>query len=81
LVADTIQSAASKRSAAGASRRADSDRSATVQALIREAEAYDADAILGLSFEVDRIRSADLEGTTLERLAATGLAVRIDQEA
>jgi uncharacterized protein YbjQ (UPF0145 family) len=49
--------------------------------LIREAEAYNADAILGLSFEVDRIRSADLEGTTLERLAATGLAVRIDQEA
>jgi uncharacterized protein YbjQ (UPF0145 family) len=40
--------------------------SAAVQALIREAEEYDGDAIIGLDFEVDGVRCADIDRTPLQ---------------
>ncbi len=59
---------------------ADADRRAAVDALIREAEDYDADAIVGLDFEVEGIRSADV-GIPLQRIAVTGIAVKFVQAA
>lgn len=59
----------------------DADRQAAVQALIREAQEYDADAIIGLDFEVDRIGRADMDGPPLQRVAASGIAVKFAQAA
>jgi uncharacterized protein YbjQ (UPF0145 family) len=55
---------------------AEADRLAAVKALIREAQEYGADAIIGLHFEVDAIKRADIDGAPLRRVAATGIAVR-----
>jgi uncharacterized protein YbjQ (UPF0145 family) len=52
------------------------DHLAAVQALIREAQEYDADAIISLDFEVDGVKSADIGGAPLQRVAATGIAVK-----
>jgi uncharacterized protein YbjQ (UPF0145 family) len=60
---------------------AEADRAAAVRALIREAEDYDADAIIGLDFEVDGVKGADIDGTPLQRVAATGIAVKFDEAA
>jgi uncharacterized protein YbjQ (UPF0145 family) len=51
-------------------------RTAAVQALIREAQEYGADAIIRLNFEIDDIQRADFDGTRLRRVAATGIAVK-----
>ena len=55
---------------------AEADKQAALQALIREAENYDADAIIGVDFEIDGVRRADIDGTSLQRVAATGIAVK-----
>jgi uncharacterized protein YbjQ (UPF0145 family) len=47
-----------------------------VAALISEAEAYDADAIVELDFEIDDVKGADIDGTRLRRVRATGIAVK-----
>lgn len=60
---------------------AEADRLAAVRALIREAEEYDADAIIGLDFEVDAIKRPDIDGALLRRVAATGIAVKFAQAA
>jgi uncharacterized protein YbjQ (UPF0145 family) len=60
---------------------AEADRLAAVRALVHEAEEYDADAIVGLDFEVDRVNSADIGGAPLQRIAATGIAVKFDEAA
>ena len=60
---------------------AEADRAAAVRALIREAEEYDADAVIGLVFEVDGVKCADIDGTPLQRVAATGIAVKFDEAA
>jgi uncharacterized protein YbjQ (UPF0145 family) len=60
---------------------AEADRHAAVQALIREAQEYDADAIIGLDFEVDRVGRAEMDGPPLQRVAATGIAVKFAQAA
>jgi uncharacterized protein YbjQ (UPF0145 family) len=52
-----------------------------VAALISEAEAYDADAIIGLNFELDNVKGADIDGTHLRRVLATGIAVKFVQAA
>jgi uncharacterized protein YbjQ (UPF0145 family) len=54
---------------------------AAVRALIREAEEYEADAIVGLDFEVDSINCTDIGGAPLQRVAATGIAAKFDQAA
>jgi hypothetical protein len=59
----------------------EADRMAAVQALIREAQEYDADAIIGLDFEVDGVKRADIDGTPLQRVAATGIAVKFAEAA
>ena len=60
---------------------AEADRLAAVQALIREAQEYDADAIIGLDFEVDGVKSADIGSAPLQRIAATGIAVKFAEAA
>jgi len=60
---------------------AEADRLAAVRALIREAQEYDADAIIGLHFEIDGFKRADIDGTPLQRIAATGIAVKFAQAA
>jgi hypothetical protein len=60
---------------------AEADRQAAVEALIREAEEYDADAIIGLDFEVDRVKRPDIDGAPLQRVAATGIAVKFAEAA
>lgn len=72
---------ASSRWRAASAPAAEVDRRAAVQALIRQAEDYDADAIVDLHFEVDRIRRADFDATPLQRIAATGIAVKFDEAA
>ncbi len=74
-----IKASSGWRAAGAASPEA--DRDAAVQALIREAQEYDADAIIDLDFEVDRIRRADIDGAPLQRIAATGIAVKFAQAA
>jgi uncharacterized protein YbjQ (UPF0145 family) len=59
----------------------EADRSAALRALIREAEEYEADAIVGLDFEVDSVSCADIGGAPLQRVAATGIAVKFDEAA
>src|SRR5277367_1532088 len=59
----------------------EADRLAAVRALIREAEDYEADAIVGLDFEVDSVDGVEIGGVRLRRVAATGLAVKFDKAA
>jgi hypothetical protein len=59
----------------------EADRLAAVQALIREAQEYEADAIVGLDFEVDEVMRDDIDGMPLQRVAAKGIAIRFSQAA
>lgn len=59
----------------------EADRLAAVQALIREAQEYDADAIIDLDFEVDGVNRANIDGAPLQRVAATGIAVKFAEAA
>ena len=59
----------------------EADRRAATAALICKAEDYDADGIIGLDFEVEGIRSADVDGVQLQRVAATGIAVKFAKAA
>jgi uncharacterized protein YbjQ (UPF0145 family) len=58
------------------SMRGDADKDAALKALIEAAEDYDADAIIGLDFEIDGLAGPDVEGVQLQRVAATGIAVK-----
>ena len=82
VVRDTIGriKASSCWHAANAS-TAEADRQAAVNALIREAQDYDADAIVGLDFEVEGINSADVDGVQLQCIAVTGIAVKFAEAA
>jgi hypothetical protein len=57
----------------------EADRLEAVQALIREAEDYDADAIIGLDFEIDTVAAVDIGATPLRRIAATGVAIKFSE--
>jgi hypothetical protein len=57
------------------------DRQAAIEALAREAEEYGADAVIDVRFEVDGVKAPDIEGVALERVSATGLAVRFARAA
>ncbi len=72
--------ASSGRHAVDAS-AAEADRLAAVQAPIREAQDDDADAIIALDFEVDGVKCADIGGAPLQRVAATGIAVKFAEAA
>jgi hypothetical protein len=45
--------------------------------LIRTAEDFEADAIIGVDYEVDGVESCDLTPVPLQRVAATGIAVKL----
>ena len=60
---------------------AEADRLAAVQALIREAEDYGADAIVDLDFEIDSVNCVDIGRVPLPRVSATGVAVKFDEAA
>ena len=56
-------------------------RDAALQALMREAAEYDADAIIGVSYEVDGGNALDLADVDLTRVVATGIAVKLARAA
>ena len=60
---------------------ADADRKAAIEALKREAEEYGADAVVDVRFQVDGCKGCDIEGVLLQRITATGLAVRFARAA
>ena len=60
---------------------ADAERHAAIEALKREAAEYGADAVVDVQVETDGVESADTEGVALQRIAATGLAVRFARAA
>jgi len=74
-----IRATAPWRAAIGSS--AEADRQSAVEALTREAEEYGADGIVDVRFEVEGCKGYDLDGVRLQRLTATGLAVRFAQAA
>ena len=57
------------------------ERRAAIGMLVREAAEYDADAIVDVRFEVDGVKGVDIEGVALQRVTATGLAVRFAKAA
>ena len=59
----------------------EADRQAAIEALKREAEEYGADAIVDIQFEIDDVKRCEIEGGALQRMTATGLAVRFRRAA
>ncbi len=59
----------------------EADRQAAIEALMREAAEYGADAVIDVRFEADGVKGVDIEGVALQRLTITGLAVRFAQAA
>ncbi len=57
--------------------RAEADRQTVVETLRREAEEYGADGVVDARFEVEACKGCEIDGIRLERVTATGLAVRI----
>ncbi len=76
-----IKASAGWRAVSASASRSEADRLAAVEALIREAQEYDADAIIGLDFEVEGVQSADIGGAPLQRVAVTGIAVKFAEAA
>jgi Putative heavy-metal-binding len=60
---------------------AETDRQSAIEALTREAEEYGADAVVDVRFEIDGVKGPAVEGVDLERVTATGLAVRFARAA
>jgi hypothetical protein len=60
---------------------AEADRQTAVEALRREAGEYGADGIVDVRFEVEGCKGGDIGGVRLERITATGLAVRFVEAA
>ena len=55
----------------------DNWRERVLQDLIRRAEDVDADAIIGVDYKVEKVEGRDECGVQLERVCATGIAVRL----
>jgi len=55
------------------------DRFTAVRELIREAQEYGADAIIGLKFHIDDIKRGDIDGPALRRVAVTEIAVKFTE--
>ena len=60
---------------------AEADRQAAIDALTREAEEYGADGVVDVQFEVEGCKGCEIDGLRLERVTATGLAVRFAEAA
>lgn len=54
----------------------DLDREIAVRALVREAEEYDAQALVDVNIAIEECCDAEREGMKMRRLTATGTAVR-----
>ncbi|HEY6519203.1 MAG TPA: hypothetical protein VIZ19_07520 [Roseiarcus sp.] len=52
-----------------------------MDALTREAEDYGADGVVDLQFGVEGCKGCEIDGLRLERVTATGLAVRFAEAA
>ena len=52
-------------------------RERVLQDLIRRAEDVDADAIIGVDYKIEPVEGRDEHGIELERICATGIAVRL----
>jgi uncharacterized protein YbjQ (UPF0145 family) len=59
-----------------ASRSSDFEEKA-LDALIRKAEDCEADAIIGLDYQVNSVAADEVPGVALRRVAATGIAVKL----
>jgi uncharacterized protein YbjQ (UPF0145 family) len=59
----------------------EAERQAAIEALVREAAEYGADAIVDVRFEMDGVKGVDIEGVALERVTVSGLAVRFAKAA
>lgn len=55
-------------------------KEAALQRLIETAEDYDADAIVDINYTVDGTTDVELTGIELQRIAATGVAVKIRRD-
>jgi uncharacterized protein YbjQ (UPF0145 family) len=60
---------------------AEADRQTAIEALRREAEEYGADGVIDVRFELERCKGCEIDGLRLERVMATGLAVRYAEAA
>ena len=69
--------AASAWHAAGYSPVSNNWRERVLQDLIRRAEDIDADAIIEVGYEVEPVEGRDERGIELERVCATGIAVKL----
>lgn len=69
--------AASAWHASGHTPASNNWRERVLQDLIRRAEDVDADAIIGVDYEIDAVTRRDESGIELERVCATGIAVRL----
>jgi uncharacterized protein YbjQ (UPF0145 family) len=67
------------RAAGGPSTEA--DRQAAIDALTREAEDYGAEGVVDVQFEVEGCKGCEIDGLRLERVTASGLAVRFAEAA
>jgi uncharacterized protein YbjQ (UPF0145 family) len=56
-------------------------RKRTVRALTREAEDYGAEGVVDVQFDVEGCKGCEIDGLRLERVTATGLAVRFAEAA
>jgi len=74
-----IRAAGPWRAAGG--KRGEADRRAAVDALRREAEDHGADAVVEVKFDVEGCKGSEIDGLRLERVTATGLAVRFAEAA
>lgn len=73
--------AASPWRAASAATTEASGKDAALRALIEAASEFDADAIVDVGFEVDGGSNLDLANIDMQRVAATGIAVKLARAA
>ena len=59
----------------------ESAKDVALRALIQQATEFEADAIIGVDFEIDGASHLDLANVYLKRVAATGIAVRLAKAA
>jgi uncharacterized protein YbjQ (UPF0145 family) len=60
---------------------AEANRQTAIEALRREAEDYGADGVVDVRLDVEGSKGCDIDGVQLERVTATGLAVRFAEAA
>ena len=69
--------AASAWHAVGCAGASEDWRARVLRDLIRRAEDFDADAIIGVDYRIEPVEGRDETGIELERVCATGIAVRL----